>query len=156
MVLSWSLGLLGAAPAWAGVWALVERKYWSFSSFPWFPDWSVLPQVSTHHLHSSSEDEDIESAFPNELTLQQVSWEHLHYSQETRCSSCLWSILLWSSFLNSAPSPCSAPLGFPRAVPWPGIHLGAVQEASGMGGVPELCVTLLWEGVGMRISHTSV
>lgn len=68
------------------------------------PDWFVLSQVSTHHLHSSSEDEDIESAFPNELTLQQVSWEHLHYSRETRCSDCLWSILVWSSSLSSAPS----------------------------------------------------
>uniref|UniRef100_A0A2K6KM64 Protein phosphatase 6 regulatory subunit 2 n=1 Tax=Rhinopithecus bieti TaxID=61621 RepID=A0A2K6KM64_RHIBE len=28
--------------------------------------------VSTHHLHSSSEDEDIEGAFPNELSLQQA------------------------------------------------------------------------------------
>lgn len=83
MVLSWSLGFLGAAPAWAGVWALVELKRWSFSCFPWFPDCFVLSQVSTHHLHSSSEDEDIESAFPNELTLQQVSWEHRHYSRET-------------------------------------------------------------------------
>lgn len=35
----------------------------------------VFVQVSTHHLHSSSEDEDIESAFPNELSLQQVGWQ---------------------------------------------------------------------------------
>ncbi|XP_077025405.1 serine/threonine-protein phosphatase 6 regulatory subunit 2 isoform X6 [Tamandua tetradactyla] len=32
--------------------------------------------VSTHHLHSSSEDEDIESAFPNELSLQQAFSEY--------------------------------------------------------------------------------
>lgn len=38
------------------------------------PPWGLLLfQVSTHHLHSSSEDEDMESAFPNELSLQQVS-----------------------------------------------------------------------------------
>ncbi|XP_010564341.1 PREDICTED: serine/threonine-protein phosphatase 6 regulatory subunit 2 isoform X2 [Haliaeetus leucocephalus] len=32
---------------------------------------NTVDLVSTHHLHSSSEDEDIESAFPNELSLQQ-------------------------------------------------------------------------------------
>ncbi|XP_006876472.1 PREDICTED: serine/threonine-protein phosphatase 6 regulatory subunit 2 [Chrysochloris asiatica] len=32
--------------------------------------------VSTHHLHSSSEDEDIDSAFPNELSLQQAFSEY--------------------------------------------------------------------------------
>lgn len=32
----------------------------------------LLPQVSTHHLHPSSEDEDMEGVFPNELSLQQV------------------------------------------------------------------------------------
>lgn len=31
-----------------------------------------LFQVSTHHLHPSSEDEDMEGVFPNELSLQQV------------------------------------------------------------------------------------
>ncbi|NXX54243.1 PP6R2 phosphatase, partial [Scopus umbretta] len=33
---------------------------------------NTVDLVSTHHLHSSSEDEDIESAFPNELSLQQA------------------------------------------------------------------------------------
>ncbi|OXB70202.1 UNVERIFIED_CONTAM: hypothetical protein H355_008863, partial [Colinus virginianus] len=33
---------------------------------------NTVDLVSTHHLHSSSEDEDIESAFPNELSLQQI------------------------------------------------------------------------------------
>ena len=32
----------------------------------------LLLQVSTHHLHPSSEDEDMEGVFPNELSLQQV------------------------------------------------------------------------------------
>ncbi|KAM6215059.1 LOW QUALITY PROTEIN: serine/threonine-protein phosphatase 6 regulatory subunit 2 [Rhynchocyon petersi] len=32
--------------------------------------------VSSHHLHSSSEDEDIDSAFPNELSLQQAFSEY--------------------------------------------------------------------------------
>lgn len=32
--------------------------------------------MSTHHLHSSSEDEDIEGAFPNELSLQQAFSEY--------------------------------------------------------------------------------
>lgn len=36
------------------------------------PPTPVLLQVSTHHLHPSSEDEDMEGAFPNELSLQQV------------------------------------------------------------------------------------
>lgn len=29
-------------------------------------------QVSTHNMHSSSEDDDMESPFPNDLSLQQV------------------------------------------------------------------------------------
>lgn len=29
-------------------------------------------QVSTHNLHSSSEDDDMESPFPNDLSIQQV------------------------------------------------------------------------------------
>ncbi|EHH20354.1 hypothetical protein EGK_03196 [Macaca mulatta] len=33
---------------------------------------NTVDLVSTHHLHSSSEDEDIEGAFPNELSLQQA------------------------------------------------------------------------------------
>ncbi|XP_064224339.1 serine/threonine-protein phosphatase 6 regulatory subunit 2 isoform X2 [Aotus nancymaae] len=33
---------------------------------------NTVDLVSTHHLHSSSEDEDIEGAFPNELSLQQI------------------------------------------------------------------------------------
>nr|XP_033813890.1 serine/threonine-protein phosphatase 6 regulatory subunit 2 isoform X4 [Geotrypetes seraphini] len=33
---------------------------------------NTVDLVSTHHLHSSSEDEDIDGAFPNELSLQQV------------------------------------------------------------------------------------
>ena len=32
----------------------------------------VCSQVSTHNLHSSSEDDDAEGPFPNELSLQQV------------------------------------------------------------------------------------
>uniref|UniRef100_A0A8C3TH41 Protein phosphatase 6 regulatory subunit 2 n=1 Tax=Chelydra serpentina TaxID=8475 RepID=A0A8C3TH41_CHESE len=36
----------------------------------------LVRRVSTHHLHSSSEDEDIESAFPNELSLQQAFSEY--------------------------------------------------------------------------------
>ena len=31
-----------------------------------------LPQVNTHNMHSSSEDDDMESPFPNDLSLQQV------------------------------------------------------------------------------------
>lgn len=37
-----------------------------------------LFQVSTHHLHPSSEDEDMEGVFPNELSLQQVRVAALH------------------------------------------------------------------------------
>ncbi|XP_075285143.1 serine/threonine-protein phosphatase 6 regulatory subunit 2 isoform X1 [Opisthocomus hoazin] len=37
---------------------------------------NTVDLVSTHHLHSSSEDEDIESAFPNELSLQQAFSEY--------------------------------------------------------------------------------
>ncbi|KAF2982535.1 hypothetical protein EK904_006849 [Melospiza melodia maxima] len=37
---------------------------------------NTVDLVSTHHLHSSSEDEDIENAFPNELTLQQAFSEY--------------------------------------------------------------------------------
>ncbi|XP_077025399.1 serine/threonine-protein phosphatase 6 regulatory subunit 2 isoform X2 [Tamandua tetradactyla] len=37
---------------------------------------NAVDLVSTHHLHSSSEDEDIESAFPNELSLQQAFSEY--------------------------------------------------------------------------------
>lgn len=33
---------------------------------------SCVSQVSTHNLHSSSEDDDMESPFPNDLSLQQV------------------------------------------------------------------------------------
>uniref|UniRef100_A0A8C5QCA6 Protein phosphatase 6 regulatory subunit 2 n=1 Tax=Leptobrachium leishanense TaxID=445787 RepID=A0A8C5QCA6_9ANUR len=33
---------------------------------------NTVDLVSTHHLHSSSEDEDIDSAFPNELSVQQA------------------------------------------------------------------------------------
>lgn len=31
-----------------------------------------ISQVSTHNMHSSSEDDDMESPFPNDLSLQQV------------------------------------------------------------------------------------
>uniref|UniRef100_A0A8D0GPG3 Protein phosphatase 6 regulatory subunit 2 n=1 Tax=Sphenodon punctatus TaxID=8508 RepID=A0A8D0GPG3_SPHPU len=37
---------------------------------------NTVDLVSTHHLHSSSEDEDIESAFPSELSLQQAFSEY--------------------------------------------------------------------------------
>ncbi|KFP44900.1 Serine/threonine-protein phosphatase 6 regulatory subunit 3, partial [Chlamydotis macqueenii] len=37
---------------------------------------NTVDLVSTHHLHSSSEDEDIETAFPNELSLQQAFSEY--------------------------------------------------------------------------------
>ncbi|XP_006888170.1 PREDICTED: serine/threonine-protein phosphatase 6 regulatory subunit 2 [Elephantulus edwardii] len=37
---------------------------------------NTVDLVSTHHLHSSSEDEDIDSAFPNELSLQQAFSEY--------------------------------------------------------------------------------
>ncbi|KAM6306990.1 serine/threonine-protein phosphatase 6 regulatory subunit 2-like [Podargus strigoides] len=37
---------------------------------------NTVDLVSTHHLHSSSEDEDSESAFPNELSLQQAFSEY--------------------------------------------------------------------------------
>ncbi|XP_072452550.1 serine/threonine-protein phosphatase 6 regulatory subunit 2 isoform X2 [Notamacropus eugenii] len=37
---------------------------------------NTVDLVSTHHLHSSSEDEDMESAFPNELSLQQAFSEY--------------------------------------------------------------------------------
>ncbi|XP_075780435.1 serine/threonine-protein phosphatase 6 regulatory subunit 2 isoform X3 [Pelodiscus sinensis] len=37
---------------------------------------NTVDLVSTHHLHSSSEDEDIESSFPNELSLQQAFAEY--------------------------------------------------------------------------------
>ncbi|XP_023365232.1 serine/threonine-protein phosphatase 6 regulatory subunit 2 isoform X3 [Otolemur garnettii] len=37
---------------------------------------NTVDLVSTHHLHSSSEDEDIEGAFPNELSLQQSFSEY--------------------------------------------------------------------------------
>nr|XP_045007730.1 serine/threonine-protein phosphatase 6 regulatory subunit 2 isoform X3 [Jaculus jaculus]XP_045007731.1 serine/threonine-protein phosphatase 6 regulatory subunit 2 isoform X3 [Jaculus jaculus]XP_045007732.1 serine/threonine-protein phosphatase 6 regulatory subunit 2 isoform X3 [Jaculus jaculus] len=37
---------------------------------------NTVDLVSTHHLHSSSEDEDIEGAFPNELSLQQAFSEY--------------------------------------------------------------------------------
>ncbi|XP_063304429.1 serine/threonine-protein phosphatase 6 regulatory subunit 2 [Pelobates fuscus] len=33
---------------------------------------NTVDLISTHHLHSSSEDEDIDSAFPNELSVQQA------------------------------------------------------------------------------------
>lgn len=150
-MLSWSLGFLGAAP----VWALVELKRWSFSAFPWFSDWFVLSQVNTHHhLHSSSEDEDIESAFPNELTLQQVSWEHLRCSWETRCSRCLWSILAWSSFVSSAPSCVLSSFGLSQSssMAWdpPGSSTG------GVGGNPRALCEPALQGVRMRISHTSL
>ena len=77
---------VGTVSAFWGVWSstvCVEWKYLSFLSFHWCLFFLYFFQVSTHHLHSSSEDEDIESAFPNELSLQQVSWQHaLHYSWE--------------------------------------------------------------------------
>ncbi|XP_030071636.1 LOW QUALITY PROTEIN: serine/threonine-protein phosphatase 6 regulatory subunit 2 [Microcaecilia unicolor] len=37
---------------------------------------NTVDLVSTHHLHSSSEDEDIDGAFPNELSLQQAFSEY--------------------------------------------------------------------------------
>ncbi|XP_062990517.1 serine/threonine-protein phosphatase 6 regulatory subunit 2 isoform X2 [Elgaria multicarinata webbii] len=37
---------------------------------------NTVDLVSSHHLHSSSEDEDAESAFPNELSLQQAFSEY--------------------------------------------------------------------------------
>ncbi|XP_054843910.1 serine/threonine-protein phosphatase 6 regulatory subunit 2 isoform X2 [Eublepharis macularius] len=37
---------------------------------------NTVDLVSTHHLHPSSEDEDIEAAFPNELSLQQAFSEY--------------------------------------------------------------------------------
>ncbi|KAM9673070.1 serine/threonine-protein phosphatase 6 regulatory subunit 2 isoform 3-T3 [Trichechus inunguis] len=37
---------------------------------------NAVDLVSTHHLHSSSEDEDIDSAFPSELSLQQAFSEY--------------------------------------------------------------------------------
>uniref|UniRef100_G1T5S2 Protein phosphatase 6 regulatory subunit 2 n=1 Tax=Oryctolagus cuniculus TaxID=9986 RepID=G1T5S2_RABIT len=37
---------------------------------------NTMDLVGTHHLHSSSEDEDIEGAFPNELSLQQAFSEY--------------------------------------------------------------------------------
>ncbi|XP_062058606.1 serine/threonine-protein phosphatase 6 regulatory subunit 2 isoform X3 [Lepus europaeus] len=37
---------------------------------------NTVDLVGTHHLHSSSEDEDIEGAFPNELSLQQAFSEY--------------------------------------------------------------------------------
>ncbi|XP_034983080.2 serine/threonine-protein phosphatase 6 regulatory subunit 2 isoform X1 [Zootoca vivipara] len=37
---------------------------------------NTVDLVSTHHLHSSSEDEDAEGAFPNELSLQQAFSEY--------------------------------------------------------------------------------
>ncbi|XP_063119405.1 serine/threonine-protein phosphatase 6 regulatory subunit 2 isoform X2 [Rattus norvegicus] len=37
---------------------------------------NTVDLVSTHHLHSSSEDEDIEGTFPNELSLQQAFSEY--------------------------------------------------------------------------------
>ncbi|XP_064139342.1 serine/threonine-protein phosphatase 6 regulatory subunit 2 isoform X10 [Loxodonta africana] len=37
---------------------------------------NTVDLVSTHHLHSSSEDEDIDSAFPSELSLQQAFSEY--------------------------------------------------------------------------------
>ncbi|VFV33930.1 low quality protein: [Lynx pardinus] len=36
----------------------------------------LIPEVSTHHLHPSSEDEDMEGVFPNELSLQQAFSEY--------------------------------------------------------------------------------
>nr|XP_056701832.1 serine/threonine-protein phosphatase 6 regulatory subunit 2 [Euleptes europaea] len=37
---------------------------------------NTVDLVSTHHLHSSSEEEDLEAAFPNELSLQQAFSEY--------------------------------------------------------------------------------
>uniref|UniRef100_A0A8C3KJ22 Protein phosphatase 6 regulatory subunit 2 n=1 Tax=Calidris pygmaea TaxID=425635 RepID=A0A8C3KJ22_9CHAR len=54
----------------------VEPKYLHFLSFHLGLLFWYFFQVSTHHLHSSSEDEDIESAFPNELSLQQAFSEY--------------------------------------------------------------------------------
>lgn len=39
------------------------ESIWGFSSV----------QVTAHHLHSSSEDEEAKAAFPNEVSLQQVA-----------------------------------------------------------------------------------
>jgi len=41
---------------------------------------NAVDLVSTHHLHPSSEDEDMEGVFPNELSLQQVRVATLHTS----------------------------------------------------------------------------
>lgn len=50
----------------------------------------LLFQVSTHHLHPSSDDEDMEGAFPNELSLQQV---RVASSAPTRPFPALWAAL---------------------------------------------------------------
>lgn len=39
---------------------------------PLISPWLCVLQVSTHHMHSSSEDDDMEGPFPNDLSLQQV------------------------------------------------------------------------------------
>lgn len=53
---------------------LPSRGSWLCPCQPRCSPWSSPSQVSTHHLHSSSEDEDAEGAFPNELSLQQVGF----------------------------------------------------------------------------------
>lgn len=50
----------------------------------------LLFRVSTHHLHPSSDDEDMEGAFPNELSLQQV---RVASSAPTRPFPVLWAAL---------------------------------------------------------------
>lgn len=65
-------------------------------------------QVSTHHLHSSSEDEDIESAFPNELSLQQVS--------RHRALRCSWEARFSGALPSSIPDGQSGSLDFTLGV----------------------------------------
>lgn len=52
-----------------GHWAV---PWWA--SYCWYskPNLCCVLQVSTHNMHSSSEDDDMESPFPNDLSLQQV------------------------------------------------------------------------------------
>lgn len=58
-------------PAWPGLTGLpVQRAGGGEAPAYACPPWPL--QVSTHHLHPSSEDEDMEGVFPNELSLQQV------------------------------------------------------------------------------------
>lgn len=58
-------------PAWPGLTGLPVRRAGGGEAPAYVrPPWPL--QVSTHHLHPSSEDEDMEGVFPNELSLQQV------------------------------------------------------------------------------------